>query len=38
MIDINFNYNSDELNNLEILYEIDYYQINKNIPNEYLKN
>lgn len=37
MIDINFNYNTNELNNLEILYEIDYYPINKNISIEHLK-
>jgi len=38
MIDVNFNYNTSELNNLEMLYEIDYYPINKNMSNEILKN
>ena len=38
MIDVNFNYNTSELNNLEMLYEIDYYPINKNMSNEILKD
>jgi hypothetical protein len=34
MIDVNFNYSTDELNNLEIHYEIEYYPINKKSVDE----
>jgi type IV secretory pathway TrbL component len=34
MIDVNFSYNTDELNNLEIHYDIEYHPINKKIIDE----